>query len=401
MFEKLETIFLFSLGKAGDYCYSACTQRHTCTAIYQQPSTYSYHPGYNVPASPPYSPQPYPVSFPGSVQTVITTTDPYPSTCPMSCSQHPTLDCYMQCNDECCEKRKGKKKLRPNRLRAAKYIHENFGRLDHPINKVTNNGAPANSLDNFNDKTDDKDENAESVIDNLETNIKNLGVFFDEEHAKHLSSQHNQRDTAENTKHTSNLTETSDLTKTTAGGMGFDENHVIRYIHKTKNSHDMIDDDQEPNNSDEEPANNSITTKHTSKHYEDENEEYERLENDRFRNNEETIPLSQEAIGMQEEEKAMDDRNEDYDEKSDIGPEIEVDNSETISGDDDSEEDNDGPEDDLNQDQDPPRSLEKYSVDPLDELLDEEGIDDVGKFGRKRDKVLHERKNIKQELTEF
>lgn len=308
----------------------------------------------------------------------------------------------MQCNDECCEKRDGKRKGRPNRLGAAKDVHEDFGRLDNLIDKVTNNGPPANSLRNFNDETDDKDENAESVIDNLETNIKNLGVNFDEEQAKHLSSQHNQRDTAENTKTTSSLTETSDVTETKAGRMGLDENHVIRHMHKTKKSHDMIDDDQEPSNSDEEPVNNSITTKQTSKHYEDENEEYAPLENDSpFRNNEETIPLSQEAIGMQDEEKAMDDRNENNNEKSDIGPEIEVDNSETLSGENDDEDDSDGTENDLNQDQDPPRPLEEDSVDPSDELLDEEGIDDVGKFGRKRDKVSHGKKNIKQALTEL
>ena len=164
----------------------------------------------------------------------------------------------------------------------------------------------------------------------------------------------------------------------------------------------MIDDDQEPSNSDEEPVNNFITTKQTSKHYEDENEEYAPLENDSpFRNNEETIPLSQEAIGMQDEEKAMDDRNEDNNEKSDIGPEIEVDNSETLSGENDDEDDSDGTENDLNQDQDPPRPLEEDSVDPSDELLDKEGIDDVGKFGRKRDKVSHGKKNIKQALTEL
>ena len=308
----------------------------------------------------------------------------------------------MQCNDECCEKRDGKRKVRPNRLRAAKDMHENFGRLDHLIDKVTNNGPPANSLDNFNDETADNDENAESVIHNLATNIKNLGVNFDEEQAKHLSSQHNQRDTAENTKTPSNLTETSDVTETIAGRMGLDENHVIRYVHKTKKSHDMIDDDQEPSNLDEEPANNFITTKHTSKHYEEENEEYERLENDsRFRNNEETIPLSQEATGMQAEEKAMDDWNEDNNEKSDVVPEIKVDNSETLSGENDNEEDNDGTENDLNQDQDPPGPLAEDSVDPSDELLDEEGIDNVGKFGRKRDKVSHGKKNIKQALTEL
>ena len=308
----------------------------------------------------------------------------------------------MQCNDECCEKRDGKRKGRPNRLRAAKDVHEDFGRLDNLIDKVTNNGPPANSLHNFNDETDDKDENAESVIDNLETNIKNLGVNFDEEQAKHLSSQHNQRDTAENTTTTSSLTKTSDVTETKAGRMGLDENHVIRYMHKTKKSHDMIDDDQEPSNSDEKPVNNFITTKKTSKQYDDENEEYAPLENDSpFRTNEETISLSQEAIGMQDEEKAMDDRNEDNNEKSDIGPEIEVDNSETLSGENDDEDDSDGTENDLNQDQDPPRPLEEDSVDPSDGLLDEEGIDDVGKFGRKRDKVSHGKKNIKQALTEL
>ena len=62
---------------------------------------------------------------------MTTTSDPYPSGCPMSCSQHPTLDCYMQCNDECCESRDGKRKWKTNALTAK--TKEKFGKVNDDL----------------------------------------------------------------------------------------------------------------------------------------------------------------------------------------------------------------------------------------------------------------------------
>lgn len=62
---------------------------------------------------------------------MTTTSDPYPSACPMSCSQHPSLDCYMQCNDECCESRDGKRKWRTSALTAK--TKEKFGEANDDL----------------------------------------------------------------------------------------------------------------------------------------------------------------------------------------------------------------------------------------------------------------------------
>ena len=122
-------LFVFSKGKAGNYCYGTCGHHSRCSTSPKSPN--GYYPRYPAPSPPPYSTPGYSVYYPGGVQTVTSTSDPYPSWCPMSCSQHPTLDCYMQCNDECCESRDGKRKWKTSALTAK--TNEKFGNLNDDL----------------------------------------------------------------------------------------------------------------------------------------------------------------------------------------------------------------------------------------------------------------------------
>ena len=306
----------------------------------------------------------------------------------------------MQCNDECCESREGKRKWKPNRLSALKDIQENFGKLDHLVEEVKKHEQQ------YNDGTHGKDENAENVVEKIETNIRKLGIGFKEQdQAKQFDNLHKLNDA-------NNETLSNNFNKTELAGFSWKD--TSGYEQEMSNTHNMIDDNHEPSNSDEEPsiksANDYITN---NKHYPDETKGSDQLEDDiGLVNDEETIPLTQESITMKDEEKAIDESNDDNSETVDTDSvhgdenyeasnkdDHKVDGEQAIDetndksnepGETDSAPEDENTEDSNKDDHEDQKSASlKYNwVDPLEELLDEEGIDDVGKFGRKRDEVL-------------
>ena len=484
--------FFLSTGKAGNYCYGTCGHQSRCSASLQP--SHGYYPRYPAPSPPPYATPAYSVYYPGGVQTVTSSSDPYPSWCPMSCSQHPTLDCYMQCNDECCESRDGKRKWKTNGL--TDKTKEKFGNLNddlideerkRPTDKpnfsddkvVTfqdntdnttraSNGENANNVisddlideerkrpkhkpnalddkvltsqdsiaqahsveDTENVITDDliekewkrpshkpnalgdkvivsQDnatqahtvEEAENIIAALKKTIKSLEIRLKE---KNRSKVNNQLDKLFNDSVESN----EDYNSTTLNGTelsSYEENKKDKYDQgkneSTTTSHDLIDDyDQEPN-FDKGGLNNALendarTTMNKSSFNEESSPsitnngkepgiEYDALINEESKINPTRSPsvqITNEIIPDKEKlNKNLATDFDDHDEKT----AQETNEDESRSG---------------NNETEAPSELGLYSlrdsaIDPTEELLDEEAIDDAGKFGRKRNLIRKHKKS--------
>lgn len=302
----------------------------------------------------------------------------------------------MQCNDDCCENREGKRKWKPNRVSAVKNLKESFGKLGQQIDKVRKRPKhePGNSP-HYNTTTNEEGKNIENAFENIETNIKNVGVGFKEKdqpkHLSHLDKLNDGSDTYQFYTITLNNTEPSSLHETNNND-GYDSETEI-------NAHEMIDDDQEPSNSDES-FNSSKDDFSTTKDI----KEFDQGENKETHNNgtesgdgqlrtnslvnDEAILHAQEPI-LQEEEDAIDDTNDAIDEPVDGTSEPGAYDSAHSNEDEDEDETSERPETDSSEQV--INSLDDSSTEPSDVLLDGEGIEDVGKFGRKRDMVL--RKN--------
>ena len=340
----------------------------------------------------------------------------------------------MQCNDECCENRHGKRKRRPNRISTAKDMRENFGKLHRLIEEVKKL-SKNNVSDSLNErKTNRAGEKAENVIENIETNLNKLGVGFKKKNQPKRHNHFNKlHETTEKTNEhfsvTINQTENSKLSP-------FHEKEGGVYDQKKINTHDMIDDDQEPSNSDEsaiKPKNDSSITEIISEDHLEENgkksrvngtDPVDQLENGSLGNDEDNIPHSQEISMREDDEETVGDGSHSINEPADgntepvdISSEPEDDISETGNEDEKGEKPagdashsikepadsntepvdiSSEPEDDIsetvyedengdeNERLEDDFSLKDSKKDPSDELLDEEGIDDLGKYGKKR-----------------
>lgn len=289
----------------------------------------------------------------------------------------------MQCNDECCENKEGKRKGKPNRLSAVKDMKENFGKLDHLIDAVKN--LPKHEPDDsqhYNTENTEEGRKVENVIENIKTNIKNLGVGFKQ---KELPKHHNNLDKLNDKSENEHFSATT-FNKTEQPSLGEEDNDGHNHKHTNAHDHDMIDDDQELSNSDEY----SLRQKGISEDDQEENKEDEdngtepsdQLENDSLVNDEK----DQESSMHDEEDEDTDDTNHDMNEPSDDISEP-GDNKSTARNEDDISDEN--PEETDSESNDRVfSSMDDSSKDPMDELLDEEGIDDFGKFGKKRNIVL-------------
>ena len=340
-------------------------------------------------------------------------------------------------------------------------MRENFGKLHRLVEEVKKQSKNNSSDSQMNGNTNGIGEKAENVIENIETNLNKLGVGFKK---KTQPKRHNHFDkmheTTENEHFsiTINQAENSKLST-------LQEKEGGAYDQEKTNTHDMIDDDKEPNNSNESPINpqndSSITKIISDDHLEDRvngTDPVGQLENDSVENDKDDIPHSQvkssnePADSNTDPEERSSEPEDDIsetgseDEKSDKpagdtshpikepadsntepgdgSSEHEDDISETSSEDEKSDkpagdashpinepadsntEPGDGSnehEDDISETGDEDEkgdenerlkddfSLEDSTKDPSDELLDEEGIDDVGKYAKKRHMVL--RKN--------
>lgn len=336
---------------------------------------------------------------------MTSTSDPYPSACPMSCSQHPTLDCYMQCNDECCESRDGKRKWKSNAMTAM--MKEKFGKLNDDLideerkwpkhkpnvldDKVTASHDNTSQTNNV--------EDAENVIAALKKKIKSLQIRLKK---KNQPEEHNQLDKLLNDSVESN----EDYNSTTLNETelsSFDEKDNDRYDQgkneSTTTSPDLIDDDQEPSNFDEgvlynELGNDTSTTMNESSYNEENNvsisnnDKEPGVENDALINEENKINTTQ-SPSVQIKNEVVDDK-----EKLNENPAIDMDDL----GEKTAQESNEDERRSGNIETEPPSELGLYSlkdsaIDPTEELLDEEGIDDVGKFGRKRNLIRKQKKS--------
>ena len=394
----------FSKGKAGNYCYGTCNHQGRCTSSLQ--SSYGYYPGYPAPSPQPYPAPAYSVYHPGNVQTVTSTMDPYPSTCPATCSQHSTLDCYMQCNDECCESRHGKRKWKSKAMSAM--MKEKFGKLNQDLIEEETKET-RNKSDDLDDKAKDSQHNTTEtdnvedekiVIANLKKRIKSLQSRLKK---KNQAKQHNRLDNLTNDSIESNdvyYRNTSHKTELSS----YDENRNDLYRQErnksTTNAHDLIDDEPEPSTSDDEEVlyNETKNVTSTSVNGSEYNQEYSialtnNVKEPGFRNgsliNEENTVKTTPQPSVQvtnelydEKEKSIKNTSSDTDELGDKNAE-EDDMKETKTADSESE---------------PPSerglySLQDSAIDPTEELLDEEEIDDVGKFGRKRNMIFKKKKS--------
>ncbi|XP_022780795.1 uncharacterized protein LOC111322024 [Stylophora pistillata] len=155
-------------GKAGGYCYGSCNNHGRCTASLH-PNSYQL--GLPAPA--------YTVYYPG-VQRVTGTSDPYPASCPMTCSQYPTLDCYMQCNDECCDSREGKRnwkaKAIEDLMRERFKTQNQFTDDERNQTKFESNDSEDKDVDLQPNSTEshDKVNDSKNIIEDLKKKIKRL-----------------------------------------------------------------------------------------------------------------------------------------------------------------------------------------------------------------------------------
>lgn len=269
-------------------------------------------------------------------------------------------------------------------------MKENFGKLDQLTEEVTKQ-PKERSGDSISEKNGTEGK-AEKVIESIETNAKQLGVGFKTKNkVRDQSHLHNMHEATDNRKEhfTINLNETQNSKPST-----FDEEHNNGYNLEKVNSHDMtddIDDDREIIHSNESsielqdnPGKNKVISESNQKENGKEiqihgSELGDERESNSLVNEEDAIPQNQEISMHEEDEEGMKDNSDD--ENSEPGeshsePDDDDDDSETNIEDDDSDQ----PGDDF--------AFRDSLKDPGDDMLDEEGIGDVGKFGKKRDKVL-------------
>ena len=167
----------------------------------------------------------------------------------------------------------------------------------------------------------------------------------------------------------------------------------------TTTSHDLIDDDdQEPSNFDEGELHNALennarATLNESSHNEENrasitnNDKEPGVEHDALINDENRIKATQ-SSSVQITNEVIDDK-----EKLNKNPAIDIDDLEEKTA----QESNDNESSSENNEPQAPSELGLYSlkdsaIDPTEELLDEEAIDDASKFGRKRNLIRKRKK---------
>lgn len=286
-------------------------------------------------------------------------------------------------------------------------MKEKFGKLNHDLIEEERK-RPKHEPDDLEDKAIDSQHNTtethntvetENVIAALKKKIKSLQIRLKK---KTQPKQHNQLD-----KFTNDSIETNDDYYSTNSNKtelsSYDEKDNDRYEKErnesTTTAHDLIDDDPEPSSFDEEDSynglkNDTITTTNGSEYNQEEsivitnNDKEPGVQNDSPIGEENTIKTTQQP--------SVQVTNELFDEKEKSNKNASKGINEL--GDKVVEEGNMEEPKNVNSEIEPPSerglySLQDTAVDPTEELLDEEGIDDVGKFGRKRNLILKKKKS--------
>ena len=399
---------LISQGKAGDYCYGTCNHHGRCTASLH--SSYGYYHGLlPAPTPPPYSTPAYTVYYPG-VQTVTGASDPYPASCPMTCSQYPTLDCYMRCNDECCESREGKRKWKTNAIEAM--MKERFGKQSHLTTdeerketKLTPSDLEDKVVDSQrnNTETHNEAEDSTNVIEILQKKIKSLQRRLKKENEPHKLNF---------------LDKINDSPEPKDDHVGIPSTKTELLSDDNKDNeletttHDLIDDEQEPGGVHEDDTyrgpklTDSNTTKNENTYSQEDGighqEEHIGNREDSVANQENSISNQGESIANQldsigNQENNIGNRSTRKGEKREKGEKVNKNVSiniyepgnRMIEESLDDEREGEGSESEQLGEREL-FNLEDSAIDPTEEILDEEGIDDVGKFGRKRN-VIHKK----------
>ena len=383
------------------------------------------------------------------------TTDPYPASCPMTCSQYPTLDCYMQCNDECCDSRDGKRNWKAKAIEDL--MEKRFQNQDQLTSDERNHTKFGSSysedkdsdLQHNNAESHDKGDVSKNVIKSLTKKIKSL---------QRLLKKKYQPDKFDYFDDINDSTEPKD-------------DHVINSLNKKEQSHDndeeneldaiahdLIDDKNEPRGvpvgntlNRPELAEKNITNKEITYNHEESFGQKEKSKGslqDDDGNEDISLENQGEKIGIQgdgtgnpgDSIETKENRTGQHDSKSgftktyktshleyqndymvkerenavktiqhaNISVEEEpINKGKTAKQHDpinvyepgnrmiEESTDEEGEGDDS--ENEPPAeqgllSLQDSALDPTEEILDEEGIDDVGNFGRKRN-FIHRTKS--------
>lgn len=241
------------------------------------------------------------------------------------------------------------------------------------------------------DKVEDVD--TEYVIETLKKKIKKLQMRLKE---KNQPKEHNHliemNDSID--RNDDHFSASSNKTELSSYNEKDNDRHDQEF---TTTTHDLIDDDQETNELNEEesnigPKNNSSTATNGSEHSQEDNTDIKLkdkelgVENDSQIYKDNTVNTAQ-RLSIQVKDGAIDEKA-----KSNKNAFVDIyEPEDKIIGEsnkDENESENSKSEPLSEED----LSLLDSAVDPTEELLDEEGIDDVGKFGRKRDVIRRKKK---------
>lgn len=287
-------------------------------------------------------------------------------------------------------------------------MKENFRKLNDDLIEEERK-QPKHEPDDLEDKAIDSQHKTTETHDNVEEEniiaalkkkIKSLQIRLKK---KTQPKQHNHLD-----KFTNDSIETNDNYYSTNSNKtelsSYDEKDSDGYDQEknesTTTAHDLINDDPEPSSFDEEDSaynglknDTSITTNGSEYNQE---ESIGITNNDKETGAQNDSPINEENTIKTTQRPSVQVTNELYDEKEKSKKNASSDINEL--GDKSVEEDNVKETKNVNSENDPPSerglySLQDSAIDPTEELLDEEGIDDVGKFGRKRNLILKKKKS--------